>query len=58
VSAGRRITRAAMRPQAPIRGGPGRTLEGQNATRPKIASRAGSSVSPASSIIAMPIPSG
>ncbi len=57
-AAGRRTTRAATRPQMPTLPVPARVLVGQNAARPKMASSAGSRVSPASSITPMPMASG
>src|SRR5215472_1817792 len=50
VGAGWRTIRAETRPQTPVLPVPSWVLLGQNTARPKIASRAGSRVSPASSI--------
>ncbi len=57
-AAGRRTTRWAIRPQIPAVPVPRRVWVGQNAARPKMASNAGSRVSPASSIMPMPMASG
>ena len=57
-TAGRLTMRAAIRPHAPLVAPPGLGLDGQNAARPKIASSAGSSVRPATSMTPMPIASG
>jgi hypothetical protein len=58
VSTGRRTIRAQTRPHHPARPAPGLTEEGQKAAGPTIASRAGSSVSPAMSISPIAIDSG
>src|SRR5260370_26499147 len=58
VGAGRLTIRTATRPQTPALPVPAWVLLGQNTARPKMASSAGSSVSPASRITPMPIASG
>ena len=58
VASGRRTIRAQAGPHHPARGAPGRTEDGQNATGPQIASRAGSRVSPAMSISPIAMASG
>src|SRR6266704_6428374 len=58
VRAGRRTTRAETRPQTPVFPVPAWVLLGQNTARPKMASSAGSSVSPARRITPTPIASG
>ena len=55
---GRLTIRAHVRPHQPDTEAPARTDDGQNATGPSTASKAGSSVSPASSISPMPIDNG
>ena len=58
VTKGRRTIRAQAGPHQPARPAPGLTDDGQNATGPKIASSAGSRVSPARSISAIAMASG
>src|SRR6266851_6456884 len=58
VGAGRLTIRAETRPQTPVFPVPAWVLLDQNNARPKMASNAGSSVSPARSITPMPIASG
>ena len=58
VAAGRLTIRTATRPQTPAFPVPAWVLLGQNTARPKTASSAGSSVSPARSITTMPMASG
>src|SRR4051795_2715038 len=58
VGTGWRMIRTATRPQTPALPEPAWVLLGQNAARPKMASSAGSSVSPASSVTATPMASG
>jgi hypothetical protein len=57
-TAGLRTTRAATRPHKPFPPVPALVLLGQNAARPNTASSAGSRVSPASSMVPMPMASG
>ena len=57
-AAGRCTIRVAARPHTPTLPTPLLVRVGQNAARPKMASSAGSSVSPASSITPMPMASG
>jgi len=57
-TAGLRTIRDATRPHRPTLPVPARVLLGQNAARPNTASSAGSSVSPASSTVPMPMASG
>ena len=56
--AGLRTMRAATRPHRPALPVPARVLLGQNAARPNTASSAGSRVSPASSMVPIPMASG
>ena len=58
VGTGWRMMRTATRPQTPALPAPAWVLLGQNTARPKMASSAGSRVSPASSITPMPMASG
>ena len=58
VGAGWRTIRTETRPQTPALPVPAWVLLGQNTARPKMASSAGSRVSPASSTTAMPMASG
>src|SRR5690349_20025354 len=58
VGAGWRTIRTETRPQTPVLPVPAWVLLGQNTARPKMASSAGSSVSPASSITPTPMASG
>ena len=55
---GLRTIRAQAGPHHPARPVPGRTEDGQNATGPKMASSAGSKVSPAMSISPIAMASG
>src|SRR5579859_3955400 len=57
-TAGRLTTRVATLPHRPAEEVPGFGFDGQKAALPKIASSAGSRVSPASSMMPMPIASG
>src|SRR5690348_4670952 len=57
-AAGRLTMLTATRDQTPALPSPSRVLLGQNTARPKMASSAGSSVSPASSITPTPMASG
>jgi hypothetical protein len=57
-SAGLRTILAAVRPHTPVFPVPAFVFVGQNAARPNTDSSAGSSVSPASSMVPMPMASG
>ena len=57
-TAGRLTTRVATLPHRPAEEVPGLGFDGQKAALPKIASNAGSRVSPASSMTPMPMASG
>ena len=57
-ASGRQATRPATRPQAPLVRWPAVGWAGQNSARPKMASTAGTSVSPAATISAIPMASG